>query len=168
MLAAWLLIAPLTLDTFAVSAALGVARGRRLVTTLVFTLFEGGMPLVGALGGGLLGREAGSWAAWIAILLLAGAGVLMLFEREDRLPTGLIALGLSVSLDELAIGISLGLLQVPLLPVCLAIAAQAAIATQLGLRLGARVGERFREGAERVAGGALIALALIFAAIHLV
>jgi putative Mn2+ efflux pump MntP len=38
------------------------------------------------------------------------------------------------------------------------IALQAFIVTQLGVRLGARVGEEIREGAERLAGVALLVL----------
>jgi putative Mn2+ efflux pump MntP len=46
-------------------------------------------------------------------------------------------LGLSISLDELAIGFSLGLLRLPAAPVIALIALQALIVTQLGLRLAA-------------------------------
>jgi manganese efflux pump family protein len=69
-----------------------------------------------------------------------------------------IALGLSVSLDELAIGFTLGLLRVPLIPVIVLIAAMAFLASQAGLRLGARIGKEIAERAETVAG---VALALI-------
>jgi len=44
------------------------------------------------------------------------------------------------------------------------IALQAFIVTQLGLRLGHRLSERVREGAERLAGLALIVLALVLLA----
>jgi putative Mn2+ efflux pump MntP len=40
----------------------------------------------------------------------------------------------------------------------LAIGAQAFVVTQVGVRLGARLGARWRESAERIAGAALIAL----------
>jgi putative Mn2+ efflux pump MntP len=45
-------------------------------------------------------------------------------------------------------------------PVIIAIAVQAFLAAQLGLHLGSRIGERFREAAERLAGVALIILGL--------
>ena len=41
------------------------------------------------------------------------------------------------------------------------IGAQAFLLTQLGLRLGARIGEGIREGAERLAGVALAGLGLV-------
>lgn len=63
-------------------------------------------------------------------------------------------LGVSISLDELAIGFTLGLLHLPALLVIALIGAQALILSQLGLRLGARVGAglRARRGAARWAG----------------
>jgi putative Mn2+ efflux pump MntP len=70
----------------------------------------------------------------------------------------------SISLDELAIGFSLGLARLPTVPVIIAIAVQAFLAAQLGLLLGTRIGERFREAAERLAGIALIALGLFLIA----
>jgi putative Mn2+ efflux pump MntP len=70
----------------------------------------------------------------------------------------MIALGLSISADELAIGFSLGLTGLPAVPVIVAIAVQTLIVSQLGLAIGSLVSERFREHAEQVAGIALIAL----------
>ena len=70
----------------------------------------------------------------------------------------LIGLGISISLDELAVGFSLGLARLPLVPVIAAIGAQALLAAQLGIRLGRRIAERHRELAERAAGLALIGL----------
>jgi putative Mn2+ efflux pump MntP len=72
----------------------------------------------------------------------------------------LIGLGvsISISLDELAIGFSLGLARLPIVPVIAAIAVQAFIAAQLGLHLGAHISERLRERAEQIAVLALIGL----------
>jgi putative Mn2+ efflux pump MntP len=70
-----------------------------------------------------------------------------------------IALGLSVSLDELAIGFSLGLLNVPIILAIVLIAAQAFVVSQVGFALGSRVGEATLEGAERLAGAVLIVIA---------
>jgi putative Mn2+ efflux pump MntP len=76
----------------------------------------------------------------------------------------LLGLGLSISADELAIGFSVGLARLPVVPVIIAIGVQAFVAVPLGVRLGARVGERLREAAERIAGAALIALGLFLIA----
>ena len=64
-------VLPLGLDSFAVAAAVGAAQvttaGQRLRISLIFVIFEGGMPLIG------LGRappwpsESGKWlATWQA------------------------------------------------------------------------------------------------------
>ena len=71
-------------------------------------------------------------------------------EREARLTR---------RLDELAIGFSLGLLNVPVVPAIVLIAAQAFVVSQVGFALGGRVGEATREGAERLAGAVLIVIA---------
>ena len=59
-------------------------------------------------------------------------------------------------LDELAIGFSIGLVRLSLTAAITAIAVQAFLAAQLGLAIGARIAERWRERAEQVAGIALI------------
>ena len=78
-----------------------------------------------------------------------------------------LALGVSISLDELAIGFTLGLLRLPIVLIIVLIGLQTFIATQLGLRLGSTIGERVREGAERVAGLALLLLGAFLLAGHL-
>lgn len=168
------LILPLGLDTFAVSTALGLNRpsarhGLRI--SLLLTAFEASMPLVGLALGAPIGRAARDAAQYIAIALLISLGLFTLFaseaaeqQRLTRLstsgPVAMLILGLSVSLDEIAIGFTFGLLRVPAIPALTLIAVQAFIAAQLGLRLGARMGERIREGAEKLAGVALTVLGL--------
>jgi putative Mn2+ efflux pump MntP len=166
-----LVVLPLGLDTFAVSAALGVAGlspSRRLRTSAVMTAFEVAMPIVGLVIGLGAGRVLGSAAGDLALAALAAVGIYILVSRDEpssgKLVSAggiaLLGLGLGVSLDELAIGFSIGLLGVPAGLAVTMIGIQAFAVSQLGLRLGARVGERVREGAERLAGVALIALAL--------
>jgi manganese efflux pump family protein len=166
------LIVPLGLDTLGVALALGIAGvppRQRLRIALLFAGFEAAMPLVGVAIGAPLGRAIGSAADYgaAALILVLGAYLLIMGDDDDgeRLLSltnggllGALALGVSVSLDELAIGFSAGLLRLPILPLVLAVAAQAFIVTQVGLLIGARAGGRFREGTERLAGAALIAL----------
>ena len=165
------LILPLCLDTFAIAAAIGMTRptsAQRIRFSLLFAAFEGGMPVIGLLVGAGLGQAIGGWSEYVAIAALAGLGLYMLFGRDDdeeraqRFASSsgpaMIVLGLSVSLDELAIGFSLGLLNVPIVPAIILIAAQAFVVSQVGFALGGRVGEATREGAERLAGAALLAI----------
>jgi len=166
------LVLPLGLDTFAIAAALGITRlsgSQRVRFSLLFAAFEGGMPVIGLLIGAGLGQAIGGWSEFLAIAALAGVGAYMLFGRDEdeerarklaaaRGPA-MIGLGLSVSLDELAIGFSLGLLNVPIIPAIVLIAAQAFIVSQVGFALGGKVGEATREGAERLAGAVLVVIA---------
>ena len=177
------LIVPLGLDTFAVAAALGIAGLKaqdRLRVSLLFTAFEVGMPLVGFFGGRLVGDVVGNAADYLAILVLIALGVFMVWpksEEKENKRRGLlgrtrglaaIGLGISISMDELAIGFTIGLLRFSIFLVVILIGVQTFVVTQMGIRLGERVGERVREGAERLAGVALAALGFVLAGEKLV
>jgi manganese efflux pump family protein len=177
------LLIPLTLDTFVLSAALGLAglpKQHRLRTSVTFAVFEALMPAVGVLIGYGVGDFFGRYAAYIAAAVIALAGIL-LFKPADEVAKAkkraklvkrtkglaIINLGISISLDELAIGLSLGLLGISLWLAALLLGLQAFFASQLGLYLGGRLSERLRENAEKVAGMILILLALLIAGIKL-
>lgn len=166
-------VLPLGLDSFAVAAAIGASQAitawQRLRISLVFVIFEGGMPLIGLGLGIALARGIGQVASYLAGAAVIAIGAWMLLagdkdeeEKATRIITSrglaLIALGLSISLDELAIGFTIGLAHLPVTTVIVAIALQAFIAAQLGLAIGAKIGERWRERAEQVAGIALVLL----------
>jgi putative Mn2+ efflux pump MntP len=74
-------------------------------------------------------------------------------------------LGLSISVDELTVGLSAGLLGLPIALAVIWIAVQAFVASQVGLRFGARIGEEIRERSEQAAGIALVLVALILLAL---
>lgn len=172
------LVVPLGLDTFAVAAALGavgVAAERRWRITALFTAFEGGMPLLGLALGAPLGTAIGGAADDLAIAVLLAFGLYTLLAADGdeevclrRLGqlsgAGAVLVAVSVSLDELAVGLTLGLLRLPAGLVIALIAAQALLVTQLGLRLGTRLKEAVREMAERLAGLALTGLGLVLLA----
>ncbi len=166
-------VLPLGLDSFAVAAALGASQvstaWQRLRISLVFVIFEGGMPLIGLVVGSALARGIGRIADYLAAAAVIGIGIWMLLadnedeeDKASRIMTShglaLVGLGISISLDELAVGFSIGLVRLPVSAVIAAIALQAFVAAQLGLAIGAKIAERWRERAERVAGIALILL----------
>ncbi|HYZ52558.1 MAG TPA: manganese efflux pump [Streptosporangiaceae bacterium] len=167
-------VLPLGLDSFVVAAVLGAAArltGRdRLRISAIFVVFEGGMPLLGLALAAPLARAVSGIADYMAAAALAGLGTWMLLSRgsgddEDRAARlaaargiTILGLGVSISLDELAIGFTLGLARPSVSGVIAAIVIQAFLAAQLGLLLGARTGERLRENAERLAAIAFIAL----------
>jgi putative Mn2+ efflux pump MntP len=150
----------------------GLSAHDRLRVSLVLSSFEAAMPLIGMLLGRAIGSAIGAAADYLAIGILALVGVWMLLsddESEERsvaaLPGGhglaLIGLGLSVSIDELAMGFSIGLLHLPIWLAVALIGAQAFVVAQLGMRLGARGTATIGERAERLAGIALLGLALL-------
>jgi putative Mn2+ efflux pump MntP len=167
-------VLPLGLDSFAVAAAIGaagaVAARTRWRIARLFVVFEAGMPLIGLAVGARLAHVIGTTADYIAAAAVIAIGVWMLLhgdaddeqDKAGRLVTAhgvaLLGLGISISLDELAIGFGVGLTHLPLIPVILGIGVQAFAATQLGMLLGGRIAERYREAAERLAGIVLIAL----------
>jgi len=169
------LVLPLGLDTFAVAAALGIAGSNprdRTRITATFITFEMGMPIVGFLAGTLVGRTLGTVADYLAVAILMALGIYMLVAHDEgeearlRLLSrihglAVLGLGISVSIDELAIGFTIGLLRLPIVLVITLIGIQTLLVTQLGLRLGRRLGEQIREGAERAAGVALAVLGLV-------
>jgi manganese efflux pump family protein len=136
----------------------------------LFAGFEAAMPLIGVALGMPLGHALGRVADYLAAVLIAALGIYMLLAENDERDRalsltqrglfGAVALGVSISLDELAIGFSAGLLRLPILAMVIAIAAQAFIVTQIGVRLGGRVGEGM-EATEKFAGLALIVLGVI-------
>jgi manganese efflux pump family protein len=157
-------VLPLGLDSFAVAAAIGASQAlsgwQRLRISLVFVIFEGGMPLIGLGLGTALAHGIGQVADYLAGAAVIAIGAWMLLagdkddeERAARITTSrglaLIALGLSISLDELAIGFTIGLAHLPVTAVIVAIALQAFLAAQLGLATGAKIGERWRSGPSR-------------------
>jgi len=164
----------LGLDTLAVAVGLGLsglARAKWLRVGLIFAFFEGGMPIVGMLVGSHLSGRVGLWAGYGAavLLLLVGGREIKEYlsdkeDNDDELPSveggKLILTGLSVSIDELAVGFSLGVLRVPIGPALAYIAVQAFVLTLVGLTWGVRIGKRLGERAELVAGVVLVLLGL--------
>jgi manganese efflux pump family protein len=170
-----LLVVPLGLDTFAVSAALGM-RGlnarERLRISIILSCFEAAMPILGLLLGRALGTAVGTVGDYLAIGVLAAVGLWTLRadddgerRRIDDLARGrglaALALGLGVSVDELAMGFGIGLLRLPIWLAIVLIGAQAFVMAQLGLRAGSRAGRLAGEYAERAAGVALLAISLV-------
>ena len=167
-------VLPLGLDSFAVAAALGTAAlpaRQRWRISAIFVIFEAGMPLIGLAAGASLAHAVGGIADYLAAAALLAVGAWMLLDGDDsetgkaqallsKRGVAVISLGLAISTDELAIGFSLGLTRLPVADVITAIAIQALLASQLGLALGSRIGERWREAAERLAGAALAALGI--------
>ncbi len=179
------LIFSLGLDTLALSIALGLAplpSRTRLRLALTFAAAEGLMPAVGLLMGRPVGQAIGGWAVYIAGILLIATGLWLLREamgEDDDDDDGggeqgkilsaasarglpLVGIALSISLDELAMGFSFGVLRLPVVPALIAIALQALVVSIAGQWLGQHVGGALGERAEMAAGVVLCLLGLGF------
>ncbi len=165
MLAIVLLFVSLGLDTLAVSLGLGLSglpRRLWLRIGLTFAVCEGGMPLIGLLIGRQLSTSAGVWAGYLAAAILIVVGALAIreaFEDEpEASPTpetrgwSLLWMGLSVSLDEMAVGFSLGVVHAALGFALGFIAIQAFVLTFAGLWLGSRLKAHLGSKAELASG----------------
>jgi manganese efflux pump family protein len=173
MLKLLVFVLPLGLDSFAVATAIGAAQAttasQRLRISLILVIFEGGMPLIGLGLGSMLAHGIGVAAGYLAAVIVSGIGAWMLLsdgQDEEAKAShitasrglALIGLGVGISVDELAIGFSIGLTRLPVISVIAAIAFQAFTATQLGLATGAKIAGRWRERTERLAGITLVVL----------
>jgi putative Mn2+ efflux pump MntP len=156
------LILSLGIDTLMVAISLGAAQIRgKLPIALTFALAEGVMPLIGLLAGRAVGRILGNGTAWLAGLILMGLAVwLIFFDRDDdrigsdRRLTGwpLVAAAFGISLDEWAVGFSVGLVGVPVLLTAGFLMVQAFLWTVLGMTFGSRLAPHIGEWTERLPG----------------
>ncbi|PWB74927.1 manganese efflux pump [candidate division GN15 bacterium] len=173
----WALISvafALAMDAFAVALAVG-ARLEKLSYRPVFRLsfhfglFQFLMPIIGWLVGRQVERYVLSVDHWIALALLALIGGKMIWESfqhdgtESALadPTrkwSLIGLSIATSIDALAVGLSLALLDVQIVGASIVIGIVAAGMTLIGMRFGRALGERFGQRMELIGGLVLVAI----------
>lgn len=170
-----LLAAPLGTDSAALCTGIGatgrLTMRRRLTIAGTLTAFEAGMPVVGVLLAGVIGDALGESARWIGGALLVALGIYMLCGGEDdddgetQVPIGPVALlvaGLAVSIDEIAVGVSLGLGGVNLPVLVSTIGVIVFSATMAGLTLGVLLADHARS-AGKYAAYALIVLGVLLA-----
>jgi putative Mn2+ efflux pump MntP len=167
-----ILAAPLGTDSAALCTGIGAADGRlplrrRLTIAAVLTTFEAGMPVVGVLLSGVIGDALGESARWIGGALLVALGFYMMRGGDDEethaAPIGTAALvvaALAVSIDEVAVGVSLGLGGVNLPVLVGTIGTIVFTATMAGLTLGALLSDH-AERAGRLAAWALVVLGVL-------
>jgi putative Mn2+ efflux pump MntP len=173
----------LALDAAAASAARGVAARRvgwrhALVVGALFGGFQALMPLLGWALGAAVGPLIARWDHWVAFALLAMIGGKMIWEvwrgGEERAAEGdpfdlrlLLLVAVATSVDALAAGITLPMLDAPMgLSVAL-IGLTAAALSVLGLAAGRHFGEALGRRLDLVGGVALIGLGVKVLVEHL-
>lgn len=163
------LILSLGIDNLMTSVSLGAtnpSRRTRLVLALSFAAAEALMPLVGVAIGSLAGRAVGHWAPLLGAVALIGVGVWFVFfddDDDDGVDVGertfkagsVLLLALSISIDELAAGFSMGLLGVPIVLTTILIAVEAFLFATVGMALGVRLKPLLGAWAEKIAGAVL-------------
>jgi putative Mn2+ efflux pump MntP len=177
-----LVFASLSLDTLAVSVAVGLAQlsaAERFRFAAACSGSEAGMAAAGFVAGSLA-AGLGATAEWLAIALLVGTGLWSMreafgddgevgeaIERARRGGPAMLLAALAIGLDELAAGLALGAFRQRPELVIGAIAIQAFGAGMLGLKIGSAVGSRAGVQAQLLSGLALVAVALWLAALQL-
>lgn len=167
-------------DAFAAAIGRGAVRrpgvGEAMGNGVVFGMIEGMTPLIGWAIGIATSAYVASVDHWIAFALLAAVGGKMIWgavrrddDRDQGEATGsglwsLIFTAVGTSIDAAAVGVSLALLDVPILVVAASIGLATFVMATVGLLIGRVVGGRFGAIAELLGG---IALLLIGAAIPL-
>lgn len=164
ILFAWILTMCLGLDTLIVSASLGLKKeaGDKVRIALVFAAAEAVMPIAGVVIGGALGRFVAPAAPAIGALLLIAVSIYFLFfddeEGEKKALNQalagwpLIAAAVSISIDELAVGVSAGFMQVPMLLTIALIASRSFVFTFIGVTFAEKLRPMMGEWAEKCSG----------------
>lgn len=164
----------LGMDAFSLGIGIGL-RGIRLLDALrvssVIALFHVIMPLMGLFMGhyvsSLLGDVA-TIAGGGLLILLGGHMVFSSLFGEDkpvfdhRTMWGLLLFSLSVSIDSLSVGLSLGLFSSDLILTVLFFGTFGGIMSVLGLLIGRRAGRWIGEYGEALGGVILVAFGLRF------
>jgi manganese efflux pump family protein len=151
----------------------GVARGTRVRVSVVFVIFEAGMPLVGLLAGQGAAYALGDAARYCGGALLIAIGgwqviqTARLARRGVRAPPiamgRLILTALALSADNLVVGFSLGVQHTSLIEAIPVFAAVSVSLTLLGIEFGRRLAATVEFGSQYLAGIALVAVGILVA-----
>jgi putative Mn2+ efflux pump MntP len=136
-----------------------------------FGLFQFMMPIIGYFGGIYLERNISAYDHWIAFGLLLFIGIKMIREaitrKEDKQDAcerdpsrglSLLSLAVATSIDALAVGLSIGVLNRPILLPSVIIGLVCAFFSVIGVALGNRVGSLVGSRAEAIGGILLVAI----------
>lgn len=165
------------MDACAVAAARGLryrfTRSQGLVLTGAFGVFQAVMPALGWLLGASLRSLLVGWAPWIAFILLSAIGGKMLYEgwRSDddtdedagRSPFAIgtvLILAIATSIDALAVGVSLSLVNAPLLLPVITIGIVTFALSWGALHMGRRLGEHAAGKLDLLGGVILIGIGI--------
>lgn len=165
----------LAMDCFAVSlcaATINVKQNfrYRFRISFHFGLFQGGFTLIGYLLGSTVASLIQSIDHWIAFALLAFVATKMIKEgletNEDFCPSDpsrgkmLVLFSIATSIDALAVGLSLGIINSEIISTSLLIGLTSIVFSLLGLFLGRKLSTLFGKKMEILGGLVLLFIAL--------
>jgi manganese efflux pump family protein len=160
----------LSLDNFRVSIALGTVpfgMKRAVQVALTFGLWDAIMPLIGLLIGNQIGEAVGDVAEYVGAAALGGYGLYLVISalrnpEPDELdhPWALFGIPLTLSLDNLFAGASLGLLGLSPWVSATVFGVMTAVLSLVGLQLGRVAARLIRIRSDLLAGITLIAAAV--------
>lgn len=173
----------LAMDAFAVAIAVGSRLERPAFRPFFrlsfhFGLFQFLMPILGWLAGSQVAPLIEDWDHWIAFGLLLFIGGKMIKEslqnQKERIgyadPTrrwSLVILSIATSIDALAVGLSLALLNIRIWTASVIIGLVAASMTLIGLYCGKYLSERFERVSSFLGGIILLAIGIRILISHL-
>lgn len=161
----------LSMDAMAAAAARG-AGAKRLLTrnvllvAVLFGGFQALMPLIGWFVGSRVGAHVAAWDHWIAFVILAAIGGKMIWEavtpgeavEADFGLKVLVLLAIATSIDALAVGLTLPLLEAPLVSSVVTIGVTTALLSAAGLHIGRRFGALLGKRFDLFGGVVLVGL----------
>ncbi len=174
----------LAMDATAVAAARGLAAtriraGHVLTVAAFFGGFQALMPIIGWVIGSHLGPLERAWDHWIAFALLGAIGARMIREARGPVRTQeapgddpfgvrvMLLLAVATSIDALAAGVTLPILDAPPALTFVTIGVTTALMSALGLFAGRRFGALVGRRLDLVGGIVLIGLGVKILVEHL-
>lgn len=164
----------LAIDSLSVSVAGGFKTKKTSIIDAIkvaafFGGFQAGMPLIGWAIGEVLSTVITEYAHWIAFILLGIIGIKMIkesFENEDGSRINFLSnktltlLAIATSIDALIVGITLGLLEMPLLISITLIGTITFVLCFFGFLFGKQLANLFGKRVEIFGGIALVVIGI--------
>lgn len=161
----------LAMDAFAVSVCKGLSMQKMnwkkaIIIGLWFGVFQAGMPVIGYFLGTKFEHLIVSIDHWIIFALLSFIGIKMIKEafskeaescNDDIGVKTMLILALATSIDALAVGITFAFLNTNIVFATLMIGVITTILSILGVKIGNKFGDKYKQKAE-FAGGLILVL----------
>ncbi len=173
----------LAMDAFSVSIAAGIIIERPTFRhyfrlAFHFGLFQFFMPVIGYYGGVFVEKFIRDYDHWVAMALLGYIGARMIrnsfgpedparFRSDPSRGWSLLLLSIATSIDALAVGLSLGVLNRPILLPSIMIGAVCVLFSVAGVTIGKKAGPMLGRRVERIGGFILIAIGVKIVIEHL-